>query len=131
MPFTSIVFGVLLIIVGVIGYVHGIMNEKASFTALIPALFGVVIALLGLAAQAKENLRKHLMHAAVLVGLIGFLASAGRLARAAESSESLRDDSLLDSRPFPCLKAPIFTVSHTISKKPALEGQTAFMYGHE
>ena len=80
MPFTSIIFGVLLIIVGVIGYVHGIMNDKASFTALIPALFGGVIALLGLAAQVKENLRKHLMHAAVLVGLIGFLASAGRLA---------------------------------------------------
>ena len=80
MPFTSIIFGVLLIIVGVIGYIHGIMNDKPSFTALIPALFGVVIALLGLAAQAKENLRKHLMHAAVLVGMIGFLASAGRLA---------------------------------------------------
>lgn len=80
MPITSIIFGVLLIIIGAVGYVHGIMNDKASFTALIPAFFGIVIALLGLAAQAKESLRKHLMHAAVLVGLIGFLASAGRLA---------------------------------------------------
>ena len=80
MPSTSIIFGVLLITIGVIGYVHGIVNDKASFTALIPAFFGIIIGLLGLAAQAKESLRKHLMHAAVLVGLIGFLASAGRLA---------------------------------------------------
>ncbi len=80
MPITSIIFGVLLIIIGAVGYVHGIMNDKPSITALIPAFFGIVIALLGLAAQVKESLRKHLMHAAVLIGLIGFLASAGRLA---------------------------------------------------
>jgi len=80
MPITSIIFGVLLIIIGAVGYVHGVMNDKGSITALIPAFFGIVIALLGLAAQTKESLRMHLMHAAVLVGLVGFLASAGRLA---------------------------------------------------
>ncbi len=79
MPFTSIIFGILLIIIGVVGYVHGIMYDKPSITALIPAFFGVVIALLGVGAQAKESLRKHLMHVAVLIGLVGFLASAGRL----------------------------------------------------
>lgn len=80
MPFTAVIFGVILIVVGVAGYVHGMMNEKASITALIPAFFGVVLAGLGAAANASEGLRKHLMHAAVTVALIGFILTAGRLA---------------------------------------------------
>ena len=79
MPSTSIACGVLLILIGVIGYIYGQMNGNASLTALIPALFGLVLAGLGAAARAKENLRKHLMHAAVTVGLLGFLITAGRL----------------------------------------------------
>jgi hypothetical protein len=34
---------------------------------------------LGQAAQAKESLRKHLMHAAVIVGLLGFILPLARL----------------------------------------------------
>ncbi len=79
MPTTSIAFGVLLILIGVIGYVYSVMNDRASLTALIPAIFGIVLAILGLAANAKESLRKHLMHAAIIVALIGFIATAGRL----------------------------------------------------
>ncbi|CAN5809097.1 hypothetical protein BH20ACI4_BH20ACI4_31930 [soil metagenome] len=79
MPATSILFGGLLILVGIIGYVYGSMNGNASITALIPAIFGLLLAILGYVAKAKENLRKHLMHAALLVALLGFLASAGRL----------------------------------------------------
>ena len=79
MPFTAIIFGVLLILTGVVGYIHGMMNDKASLTALIPAAFGILLAILGLAAQSMEGVRKHIMHAAVIVGLIGFLVPAGRL----------------------------------------------------
>ena len=79
MPITAVIFGGLLILTGIVGYVHGVMNDRASLTAFIPAAFGLVIAILGLAAQAKESLRKHLMHAAVVVGLLGFLVPAGRL----------------------------------------------------
>ncbi len=79
MPSITIACGVLLILIGVIGYGYAMMNGNASLTALIPALFGLVLAALGAAARAKENLRKHLMHAAVTVGLLGFLLTAGRL----------------------------------------------------
>lgn len=80
MPSIAINFGRILILIGVIGYVYGLLaTEYASLTALIPALFGLVLLVLGYLAKAKENLRKHLMHAAVLVALLGFLASAGRL----------------------------------------------------
>ena len=79
MPSTAIIFGALLILTGIVGYVHGMMNDNASLTALIPAAFGLVLALLGLAAQSMENLRKHLMHAAVMLALIGFIVPAVRL----------------------------------------------------
>jgi fluoride ion exporter CrcB/FEX len=75
MPTTAIMFGGLLILVGIIGYGYGIMNENASLTALIPAIFGLLLAILGYAAKAKENLRKHLMHAAVVVALLGLLGT--------------------------------------------------------
>lgn len=75
MPTTAIMFGVLLILVGVIGYVYGMMNGAASLTAMIPAIFGILLALLGFVAKSKENLRKHLMHAAVLIALLGLLGT--------------------------------------------------------
>lgn len=79
MPSLSIVCGVVLILIGVFGYINGMMNDRASITALIPAFIGVLLALLGLLSQAKESLRKHLMHAAVVIALLGFIATAGRL----------------------------------------------------
>lgn len=79
MPFTSIFSGGLLILLGIIGYGYGLMTEKASVTALIPAFFGILLMIFGSIANSKENVRKHLMHASVLVALLGFLASGGRL----------------------------------------------------
>lgn len=78
MPNTAILFGRLLILLGIIGYGYIVyaMPDKASLTALIPAIFGLVLMVLGHLSNAKENLRKHLMHVAVLVGLLGFLATA-------------------------------------------------------
>lgn len=79
MPSTAIWFGRLLILLGILGYGYGLTAGAASVTAMIPAAFGLILMVLGHAASARETLRKHLMHAAVLVALIGFLASAGRL----------------------------------------------------
>ena len=79
MPSTAIICGVLLILIGVVGYVIGLTSDKASVTALIPAFIGILLGLLGLLSMAKEGLRKHLMHAAVIVALLGFIATAGRL----------------------------------------------------
>ncbi len=79
MPSTSIISGILLILIGIAGYVFSIFDGNKSTTALIPAAFGLLLLIFGLIAQSKENLRKHLMHAAVLVGLIGFLIPTVRL----------------------------------------------------
>lgn len=79
MSSVSIGCGVLLILVGIVGYIYGLMNGNASVTALIPAFFGIVLAILGAVAGARENLRKHLMHVAVIICLLGFILPAGRL----------------------------------------------------
>ena len=79
MPSTAIVSGVLLILIGIAGYLFSIVDGNTSLTALIPAAFGILLAVLGFAAKSKENLRKHLMHAAVLVGLLGFIVPAARI----------------------------------------------------
>ncbi|GIU82875.1 MAG: hypothetical protein D6687_04865 [Acidobacteria bacterium] len=79
MPSVAIVCGILLILLGVIGYSYGLMTQNASPTALIPAAFGIVLLLLGFVSEKKENLRKHLMHLAVVVALIGFIVPASRI----------------------------------------------------
>jgi hypothetical protein len=72
MAMTAVGFGVVLIVVGVGGYVG---TGATSLTALIPAGIGLVLVLLGLLAR-KDNLRKHAMHAAAAVGLISFVSLA-------------------------------------------------------
>lgn len=79
MPLTAKWFGRLLIVVGLAGYAYGMYNGDASWTALIPGIVGLVLMILGYLAASNEGMRKHLMHAAVLVALLGLLASAGRI----------------------------------------------------
>jgi O-antigen/teichoic acid export membrane protein len=76
MALTTIVFGLLLVLLGLAGYFG---TGTSSVTALIPAFFGLMLLMLGFVARA-EHARKHAMHAASAVGLIGFLAAVGGLA---------------------------------------------------
>lgn len=58
-------------------------EEKTSVTALIPAFFGVPLLVLGLVARnASDHVRMHVMHAAALLGLIGFAFPAVRVVMA-------------------------------------------------
>ncbi|HEX8397528.1 MAG TPA: hypothetical protein VF644_08880 [Pyrinomonadaceae bacterium] len=72
MPAISIIIGVMLILIGVGGY--GASTGHASPTALIPSAIGLIIAILG-GVATKENLRKHAMHAVMLIALLGFLGT--------------------------------------------------------
>lgn len=65
-------FGFMLILLGFGGYFG---SGRESVTALIPTFFGVPLVVLGLVAWQKTNLRKHLMHVAVILGLLGFLGT--------------------------------------------------------
>ena len=64
----SIVFGLILIILGLVSY-FGISSE--SITALIPAFLGVPILFLGFL-SINEKYLKHSMHAAAVLMLLGF-----------------------------------------------------------
>jgi hypothetical protein len=75
MPLVSIVFGGLLIALGAWGYVT---SESKSVTALIPAMVGALLAVLG-AIGLVERMLKHAMHAAAMIGLIGLVLAGGRL----------------------------------------------------
>jgi peptidoglycan/LPS O-acetylase OafA/YrhL len=77
MASTTILFGVLLILIGLVGYFG---TGTYSWTALIPAMFGVLLLVLGLLARA-EALRKHAMHAAAAVGVVGFFGALMPLLR--------------------------------------------------
>ena len=79
MTTTGIYCGIVLILIGVAGYAYGLSIGHASPTALIPAAFGLLIAVLSWVGKAKENLRMHMMHVAVLLGLIGLIIPAYRV----------------------------------------------------
>lgn len=83
---TTIVFGVLMIALGLAGYVG---TGRVSVTALIPAAFGIVLAVLG-ALSFDERRRKHTMHAAAAVGVVGFLGTAGALVGLLAGGEASR-----------------------------------------
>ena len=72
---TTIVYGALLIALGVAGY---FMSGMVSVTALIPAFLGTIILLCGILAQ-KESRRKLFMHIALVFGLLGLLGTASAL----------------------------------------------------
>jgi uncharacterized membrane protein (UPF0136 family) len=71
MATTTIVTGALLIILGVIGFVG---TGSTHPTALIPAGFGLILAICGFLAKAPAR-KKLMMHIAVTVGLLGFLGT--------------------------------------------------------
>ena len=70
----TIVFGVLLIALGVAGFV---LTGSIHHSALIPAGFGLLLCLFGALATTQNPKKRMLwMHIAVTVGLVGFLGSA-------------------------------------------------------
>lgn len=72
----TIRIGGILIVAGIAGYV---LTGAASITALIPAALGVALVVLGLVGVRRPDLRKHVMHVALLVALIGLAGSISGL----------------------------------------------------
>jgi hypothetical protein len=94
----AIVFGYMMTLLGGLVYaasvyrgLYGPMLEEAvpagnpwlrPLTALIPAIFGIALVILGTIAgrSSNERTRMHVMHGAALVGLLGLLLPLIRLA---------------------------------------------------
>jgi membrane-bound ClpP family serine protease len=84
--FIAGLFGVVLIVLGVVGY---IATDREHPTALIPAALGLLLIVLGLMAR-REKLRMHAMHGAVLVGLIGLVGGGVRAVQALTSGTEIK-----------------------------------------
>ena len=63
----TFIFGITEIFLGFIAFFG---TGSVHFTALIPAVFGLLLVISALVAR-KDNLRKHAMHGAAMVGLLG------------------------------------------------------------
>ena len=86
----TIVFGILLIILGLVGFFG---TGGIHYTALIPTWFGLALLLGGfLAISPSETRRKIFMHINVTVGLLGFLGSVGSALHAYGHARSLGMD---------------------------------------
>jgi len=69
----TIIFAVLLIILGLVGFFY---TGSAHPTALIPTWFGLAMGIGGfLAISPSESRRKLFMHINVTIGLVGFLGA--------------------------------------------------------
>ena len=106
--------GMLLAILGVWGYLAP--AEHRSLTAFIPTAVGLVLVVLGAVATRWEDARKHAMHAAAAVGLLGFLVAAGRflykLFSGGKVMRHRRPQHADDGRPAPHLRRPVCEVVH-------------------
>jgi lysylphosphatidylglycerol synthetase-like protein (DUF2156 family) len=71
MPNLAIAIGAALVLLGVGTYWA---SDGASITALIPAFFGLVLALLGVLGTYPK-LRRHMMHVAAALCLLAFLGT--------------------------------------------------------
>ncbi len=78
MPQVTIGYGLILILLGVAAYFG---SGGASVTALIPAFFGLPVLIAGVLAR-KENLKKHAMHGAAMLGVLGFLGTVTGIPKA-------------------------------------------------
>jgi hypothetical protein len=93
----TVVIGIALIALGLGGYFG---TGTTSLTALIPAVFGAILALLGFMAR-DEAKRKMAMHIAVVIGLVGFIACVPGL-----------------------IKLPALLAGHEVARPPAVISQS-------
>jgi peptidoglycan/LPS O-acetylase OafA/YrhL len=84
------VFGVLLILVGLVGY---FATGSAHPTALIPTWFGLALVVGGiLAVSPSEGRRKLFMHINVTIGLVGLIGAIASALHGYEHARSLGMD---------------------------------------
>jgi uncharacterized membrane protein len=75
MAATTRLVGLILAVLGIASYLG---TGRTSWTALIPAILGVVFLVLAYVAR-NEAARKHAMHVALLVALVGIAGTAQRV----------------------------------------------------
>ena len=75
MPLLTLVTGGLLIAVGLL---IGLTSDSSSLTRFIPAFIGLPILIAGMV-SVSGTFRKHAIHAALLIALLGVLGAGARI----------------------------------------------------
>ncbi len=91
MAWPTIICGVILAALGVTGYLNGTPNPETgqvSPTALIPAFIGGALVVCG-ALAFNPKLRKHVMHLAAMLGVIGILGGLSRIVMKLAAGETV------------------------------------------
>lgn len=117
MPKISVVFGVLLSVLGLYGYFG---MGRISVTALIPLFIGVPIIFLGILAF-DDNKLKHSMHAASVLILLGLIGSVYRLAHKLILGNNDRSSIILIVMSLLCLMFLILAINSFIAARKARE----------
>ena len=65
----------LLVVLGVASYS---LTGRTSLTAMIPAFFGAAFLVCAMIARRGDAARRHAMHVAVAIGMVGLLAALAR-----------------------------------------------------
>jgi hypothetical protein len=68
------------------------LSFSKSWTAFIPGIFGILLIVLARGAETLPNARKHIMHVAVLIGLIGFAVSTKKIGSAVAEMNWLKNE---------------------------------------
>jgi hypothetical protein len=84
---TTRYFGIILIVLGVASYT---LTGRTSITAMIPAFFGAAFLICAMIARRSDAARRHAMHAAVAIGMVGMLAALARALPAALQGDAGR-----------------------------------------
>ncbi|MFO0938858.1 MAG: hypothetical protein U0798_20325 [Gemmataceae bacterium] len=74
MPYLAMNAGAFLLVLGILGYVTPALigsGDPYKPTALIPSAVGLLLEFCGVISISKPGLRKHLMHFAAMIGLLG------------------------------------------------------------
>ncbi|MEM7384071.1 MAG: hypothetical protein AAF514_03920 [Verrucomicrobiota bacterium] len=111
----TILLGIFLIILGVAAY---FMTGRASVTAMIPAFVGAPIALLGFIAT-NEKLRKHMIHLALVLALLGAVAGFMQSAKAMGDPEKAATLYTCLLMAVPCLLYVVLGVRSFIAARKA------------
>ena len=102
----TLICGLALIVIGVFGYIKGTESADKDYaeqvearktdpempeplkknvnTALIPAAFGGLLVLCAIGVIVKPDLRKHIMHVAAVIGVLGLVGGFVPLIRAGD-----------------------------------------------
>lgn len=98
MPTLAIIIGILLDILGIAGFMA---SGSHAPTALIPAVLGTLLIILGIVAQRNPWLTNHAMNGAAALSALGLLGGGGRALTHAPTAANQLNSGQIDSMASP------------------------------